>query len=220
MKLKQALKKALPASLLNLVYGIKWQLNSRGSDSLKMCWPVGPLATSELVAGNVVIRDEAGEEPALGWIDLVNASGIRVTPSTWKIDYVDHKCLGVFVARIGITPAGTAGIRLIEAPGDLSAVLNWVAVHPDHRGTGLAKVLTRLTMERAAQAGVTTVFLATDDFRLPAIRTYLALGFRPCLSSWDGSHPWRWSKIAQQLGIEITCCENCAHTEPIAKLTN
>jgi SAM-dependent methyltransferase len=62
-------------------------------------------------------------------------------------------------------PADWAGIRAL-------------AVHPDHRGTGLARHLVEACIERAESAGAPTVGLHTAHFMVAAVRLYEQLGFR------------------------------------------
>lgn len=77
--------------------------------------------------------------------------------------------------------------------------LHWVAVHPDHQGLGLAAILTTAVMrEFVATHALTACVLETQDPGLPAIKTYLKLGFRPVMA--DESHPERWRKVLPQLG--------------------
>jgi mycothiol synthase len=77
------------------------------------------------------------------------------------------------------------------------AELGWVAVHPRHQGRGLARVVCLAVLRYAASAGYRDIFLRTEDHRLPAIRTYLKLGFEPWLV--DPSAPGRWDAILSQL---------------------
>ena len=46
-------------------------------------------------------------------------------------------------------------------------------------------------MRRFASAGYTRIYLKTDDWRLPAIKTYLKLGFIPFLFLPDMEGRWR-----------------------------
>ncbi len=48
------------------------------------------------------------------------------------------------------------------------------------------------------ERGFRRCILRTDDFRLPAIKTYLDLGFAPEML--DESHPERWAKAWEALG--------------------
>jgi mycothiol synthase len=47
------------------------------------------------------------------------------------------------------------------------------------------------------ERGCGEAILDTDDFRLPAIRTYLRLGFTPEISADDHAH--RWDRIFAEL---------------------
>jgi hypothetical protein len=56
-----------------------------------------------------------------------------------------------------------------------------------------------------------TVLLVTDDHRLPAIRTYLSTGFRPCPHSWDWTHRPRWTNVRRALKMAAPACSDRAH---------
>ena len=45
--------------------------------------------------------------------------------------------------------------------------------------------------------GRSRAFLRTDDFRVPALKTYLRLAFEPVIS--HDSHPGRWRMILDEL---------------------
>jgi GNAT superfamily N-acetyltransferase len=113
---------------------------------------------------------------------------------------------------------GVAGFRDVEGPQSGACALSWVGVDPAHRGRGLGKELTALAIDAAVAGGKSLICLSTDDFRIPAIRTYLSVGFRPCLGSWDRSHHWRWSRIAGELKCKLKFCSNPSHRAPIAAL--
>ena len=75
-----------------------------------------------------------------------------------------------------------------------------VAVLPDHRGRGLGHLLNALVLHRLKSLGYQKAHLKTDDWRLPAIKTYLAAGFHP-LNTHE-SHPERWEAIFAKLEEE------------------
>ena len=107
---------------------------------------------------------------------------------------------GAFFITAGETPVATAQLHL--KPEGLYAPipeLGWVAVDPAHQGRGLGAVASLAVMHYAASRGHREIFLLTDDWRLPAIRTYLKLGFEPWLT--DASHPERWRKVHESLGV-------------------
>ena len=96
-----------------------------------------------------------------------------------------------FVTRDGVAVA-TAQLDLHRedsyAP---TPELGWVAAHPAHQGHGLGYVVCLAVMRHAATFGHREIFLRTDDHRLPAIRTYLKLGFRPWLYDETAEERWR-----------------------------
>ena len=49
------------------------------------------------------------------------------------------------------------------------------------------------------ERGFPKLYLMTDDWRLPAVKTYLQLGFEPDL--YDDDHEGRWAKLRDTLGI-------------------
>lgn len=81
------------------------------------------------------------------------------------------------------------------------AELGWVAVDPDHRGRGLGKVVCCAVLRLLRQRGYHTIYLSTDDHRLPAIVTYLRLGFEPDLSAGEDPNETadRWRSVREAL---------------------
>jgi mycothiol synthase len=95
-------------------------------------------------------------------------------------------------------PIATAQLDLpAGAPFTPLAELGWVAVRPEHRGHGLGYVVCLAVLRAAAARGFPGIYLNTDDFRLPAIQTYLKLGFEPWLL--DPTSPERWRLVREQL---------------------
>ena len=105
---------------------------------------------------------------------------------------------GIFFATLDDRPVGTASTYLHPIDGRIEPELGWVVVEPDRRGHGLGMLVCRAVLQYVAQLGYDHAYLLTDDFRLPAIKTYLRLGFEPV--SVDPGHPARWDAIYQQLG--------------------
>jgi mycothiol synthase len=56
--------------------------------------------------------------------------------------------------------------------------------------------------QRFFQAGYRRIYLKTEDFRLPALKTYLRLGYEPLLYAPD--MPERWRAICNRLGWPYT----------------
>jgi len=76
-----------------------------------------------------------------------------------------------------------------------------VAADPEHRGKGLGLAVCAQATARFIQAGYRNIYLLTDDFRLPAIKTYLKLGYEPLLFC-EGMAE-RWESVYRQLGLEL-----------------
>ncbi len=90
----------------------------------------------------------------------------------------------------------TASVRYHERfPG--AGYVHWVGVDPAQRGRRLGTVVMARVMRRFAADGRGFSILETDDFRLPAIASYLGQGFVPHYT--DPDHEERWSKVFEQL---------------------
>jgi len=83
-----------------------------------------------------------------------------------------------------------------DAPG--AGWVHWVATHPDHRRKGLARAVITRCLAWMRRHGCRTALLATDTHRLPAIRLYLALGFRPHMEV-APEMPDRWARVLADL---------------------
>jgi len=101
-----------------------------------------------------------------------------------------------FYIQYGDTIVATATVRIDAAfPG--SGYLHWVASDPTHRGKRLGLLVSLAVLYEFAALGLKDAVLNTDDPRIPAIKTYLALDFVP--ESSHPSHEARWAAIQEQL---------------------
>jgi len=69
--------------------------------------------------------------------------------------------------------------------------VHWVATSPSHRGKKLGYWASLATLWQMHREGRTHAVLRTDDFRLPALRIYLEMGFRPALNHENQRERWR-----------------------------
>jgi mycothiol synthase len=76
--------------------------------------------------------------------------------------------------------------------------LGWVAGDPEHKGKGLGKAVCAAATARLIGAGFREVYLSTDDWRLPAIKVYLKLGYEPLFYRDDMKA--RWQAVYAKLG--------------------
>jgi mycothiol synthase len=101
-----------------------------------------------------------------------------------------------YVVDEGDKIIATASVRYHERfPG--AGYVHWVGVDPAQRGRRLGAVVMARVMRRFAADGRSFSILETDDFRLPAIASYLGQGFVPHYT--DPDHEERWSKVFEQL---------------------
>ena len=65
-------------------------------------------------------------------------------------------------------------------------MVHWVAILPGFMGQGLGRPLVAAVLHRLHELGHYRVFLDTDSGRVPAIRLYMKLGFRPDFTPGQG----------------------------------
>jgi len=104
---------------------------------------------------------------------------------------IDHRVSGTLVATAMARHRPT---ELHPEGGELS----WVAADPAHAGRGLGLAVCAAVTARFIRAGYRRIYLMTDDWRLPALKTYLKLGYEPFLFRDDMAD--RWATIHSQLG--------------------
>ncbi len=93
--------------------------------------------------------------------------------------------------------AVAAAYRKTETPDE--GYLHYVGCRPGHAGKRLGWLVSLACLYKFREEGCSTVVLNTDDFRLPAIKTYLRLGFHPVIVH-ENQHA-RWAAIYAALGI-------------------
>lgn len=71
--------------------------------------------------------------------------------------------------------------------------LHMVGLLPEYAGEGLGMQVSLAALHQMKREERKSAVLHTDDFRIPAIKTYLKLGFEPLLT--HESHGARWKKI-------------------------
>lgn len=102
----------------------------------------------------------------------------------------------VLVIEDGDELLATASARYHEGfPG--AGYVHWVGVAPGARGRQLGQIVTLGILARFARDGKSQAVLETDDERLAAIASYLAMGFVPQYPGPD--HESRWSKVFASL---------------------
>lgn len=100
-----------------------------------------------------------------------------------------------FLCENGQEIATTTAAEKAQFPGE--GWLRMVASLPSAQGKGAGRLVCLRALYALKEEGYPSVVLSTDDFRLPAIRMYLRLGFQPLMT--HESHPERWEKVFAEL---------------------
>ena len=158
---------------------------------------------------NEVSLEQPWEWISRGWSDLKRAPRFSLTYGAFfalvsvlmtlglfseGLFFIVHDATGELVA--------TAGANHSPSPlHPFAGQLGWVAVSPGHRGKRLGCCVCAAAVKRYLDAGYTDIYLQTDDWRLPAITTYLKLGFVPLLFAPDMEE--RWQDICSKLNVDF-----------------
>jgi len=86
------------------------------------------------------------------------------------------------------------------------AELAWVAVDPAHRGKKLGMVVCGAVVKHLIDCGYNNIYLLTDHWRIPAIKTYLNLGFEPEIKNPEDIPIW--TEIYKKLKLNFSFPKN------------
>ena len=157
-----------------------------------------------LPQGSVVRAYAPGDEAA--WAEVLHHNGrlgdwdeARIRAMIGR-DEPELRLEGTFFAvRSGELVATACSLSHRSPTPDREVLeIGWVGVVPCARGHGLAYILSRQILAHWQARVVGDVFVLTDDWRVPAIVTYLQLGFRPEIV--HSNQVERWHTLA--LGFE------------------
>ena len=103
-----------------------------------------------------------------------------------------------FATHLGV-PVGTACAWRQSVDEKDVGYVHMVGVVAEHTGHKLGKWVSLAVLSYFRDNGFKCSMLDTDDFRMPAIKTYLNLGFIPVYV--EEGQPKRWSDIFEKLGL-------------------
>ena len=103
-----------------------------------------------------------------------------------------------------ISPAGDiAGTVTYQyADDEDTGYIHMVAIEKNHQGKRLAVPLMLYAVQKIIGDGKKKILLNTDDWRIPAIKTYLHTGFVPVIKDGDTDMENRWRKVYDIIGIK------------------
>jgi len=170
---------------------------------LRMIRPnLDELPKIQIPKGYAIRTYEPGDE--VHWAEIINASfgGKRSAEDTRKeiMDKPHFAPERLFFATYQGKPVGTA-CAWREPPDETEVgYVHMVGVVPEHQGYRLGRLVSLCVLYSFKEQGLSRAILDTDDHRLPAIKTYLNLGFRPLYR--EDSHRKRWKAVLEKLGID------------------
>ncbi len=154
----------------------------------------------ELPNGYSVACFDGSDEYRNKWLDIVRYG---LTERLMDREFFEH-CLNeygkyendkVFFVKKGNEAAAT--LTVICDYEKKEGYIHMVACKPEHRGLGIGTAMNDIAVNTLIDAGMTEAYLTTDDFRIPAIKSYLRAGFLPDISTDDFKK--RWSDIFKLL---------------------
>lgn len=170
---------------------------------LKMIWPERLLETPPMpkVPGDYHLRCYTDTDEAR-YLGLMKKAGFEGWDHE-KLQDVLRSVLpgGFFVIEhhpSGEIVAAAMAVHRPTAEHPFGGELGWVAGDPAHSGKGLGLAVCAAATARLLRGGYRNIYLLTDDWRLPALKTYLKLGYEPVLYKEDMAE--RWQKVFARLG--------------------
>lgn len=99
-----------------------------------------------------------------------------------------NKCVATMMAR-----------HLSDERHPYGGRIDWLAAAPEHQGRGLGFIVAAAATNRLLEIDYRNIYVTTDDQRLPAIKTFIKLGFIPDLYRQDMYA--RWQNVCRLLSI-------------------
>lgn len=166
---------------------------------LMMMRTVSPIDVPDLPSGYALRAYRDGD-----WKGWTEACADGLGTGAWTEQDFEQKMLGME----GLNPEGI--FLLVDDTGRIAGTatgwvkpeygyLHMVGIRPESRGRGLARALNARAVAYLVERGCSRIRLDTDDFRIPAIKSYLALGFLPVLYEADMRE--RWLQIMRTIGV-------------------
>jgi mycothiol synthase len=122
---------------------------------------------------------------------------------TWDLDVTRRRLIddpmvaAIYVIEREAGPiVATASSRLVPDQYPGSGYLHWVGAEPAEKGKRLGRQVTLAVLYDFARRGLADSVLETDDWRLPAIATYLKCGYVPELREPVDADRWQVVRAA------------------------
>ena len=144
------------------------------------------------------------------WANIISDSfgGRERTAQDTRNEITDRDVFlpdGLYFATYHGTPVGTACAWRESVDEQDVGYVHMVGVVAEHTGHKLGKWVSLAVLNYFRDNGFKCSMLDTDDFRIPAVKTYLNLGFVPVYV--EDKQSERWRKIFEKLGLPSMSAE-------------
>lgn len=152
---------------------------------LRMVWPAASpkLPAIQLPPGYRLYAEQVGDEADFfALMTAVNWPGWdsdKLQP--WRERLLSEGWFWLIHLASGQLAASSMALRDCREFGEQGGEIGWIAVDPAHRGLGLGTAVTIAATQRCLHEGYPHIHLYSEDWRLPALKIYLRLGYRPLL---------------------------------------
>ena len=157
----------------------------------------------------LIIPEEYGlrsyiEGDEIHWANIISDSfgGSKRTAEDTRKEITEREVFlpdGLFFITYEDIPVGTACAWRQSKQETEVGYVHMVGVHSKHTGHKLGKWVSLAVLYYFRDNGFICSLLDTDDFRIPAIKTYLNLGFIPLYV--EDTQQSRWIQIFETLGL-------------------
>lgn len=170
---------------------------------LKMWWNnTGDIPEVTLPEG-FKIRSYEDEKDVFNWVDITKEDlqdSIK-TVEDFTRDMLNRE--GVrkeHIYFICLKDEAVATVTAIMYPEKKQGYVHMVGCKRKYRGRGLGTALINLALKVFNENGMENAYLKTDDFRIPAIKSYLRAGFTPML--YHESMEERWKNVLKECDVK------------------
>ncbi len=166
-------------------------------EQLHMLWPKARLdkpPRAEVPDGYQLCTFEAAHDTP-GYLALMHSAGFTCCDEAFVQGMLQYVLPDGFLLIAHLDTQELVATAMAQnasqpwSPG--AGAVGWVAASAAHSGRGLGRAVCSAAVARLIEAGFRCIYLQTDDWRLPAIRTYLRMGFVPFLFAPDMAERWR-----------------------------
>lgn len=172
---------------------------------LKMYWRPVQTEYPQDTADFTIVPFVKNKENILRWAEICRCGIIKTGPEDSKEEFrrrmtgnrnykPDDTIFVMFEGR----PAATCTV-IVDKKKKLGDY-HMVAALPECRGRGVGRLLNSWAQARFFERGCELAFLTTDEFRVPAVRSYLSSGWLPVIYE-DGMKE-RWDKWLTDNGYD------------------